>query len=59
MSLKERHIIENRMTAQDQIDKWILEALSEYNDGYTREYYKSMLKDIQVRLNELEFLKKD
>ena len=41
------------------INKWIVEASSEYNDGYTREYYRIMLKDIQTRLNELEFLKKD
>jgi len=41
------------------INKWILEASSTYNDGYTREYYKVILKDIQTRLNELEFLKKN
>jgi len=49
----------NKGSVNTAIDKWVLEALSEYNDGYTREYYKAMLKDIKTRLNELEFLKKD
>ncbi len=34
------------------VDNWIIEAESSYNDGYTREYYM----DLKDRLNSLEFL---
>ena len=38
------------------VDNWIIEAESSYNDGYTREYYMSLLRDLKQRLNSLEFL---
>ena len=38
------------------IDNWIIEAESSYNDGYTREYYTSLLRDLKQRLNSLEIL---
>jgi|ETNmetMinimDraft_5_1059913.scaffolds.fasta_scaffold00401_23 hypothetical protein len=59
MSLKERHIVENRMTAQDQIDKWVMEATSSYNDGWTQKHYRDLLQEVYDRLNQLEFILKD
>ena len=38
------------------VDNWIIEAESSYNDGYTREYYTSLLRDLKQRLNSLEIL---
>ena len=38
------------------VDNWIIEAESSYNDGYTREYYMSLLRDLKRRLNALEIL---
>ena len=38
------------------VDNWIIEAESSYNDGYTREYYMSLLRDLKQRLNSLEIL---
>ena len=40
----------------DKVDNWIIEAESSYNDGYTREYYMSLLRDLKQRLNSLEIL---
>ena len=40
------------------IEKWIIEATSGYNDGYTRLHYTKQLSEIKNRLNSLEFLKK-
>ena len=59
MGLKYRHIVDNRMTAQDQIDKWIIEATSSYNDGWTQQYYRDQLQEVYDRLNVLEFILKD
>jgi len=59
MGLKYRHIVENRMTAQDQIDKWIIEATSSYNDGWTQQHYRDQLQEVYDRLNVLEFILKD
>ena len=59
MGLKYRHIVENRMTAQDQIDKWIIEATSSYNDGWTQQHYRDQLQEFYDRLNVLEFILKD
>ena len=41
------------------IEKWITEATSGYNDGYTRLHYTKQLSEIKERLNSLEFLNKD
>ena len=41
------------------IEKWITEATSGYNDGYTRLHYMQQLSEIKDRLNSLEFLNKD
>ena len=38
------------------VDNWIIEAKSAYNDGYTQLYYKTLLRDLKDRLNSLEFL---
>ena len=37
------------------VDNWIIEAKSAYNDGYTQLYYKTLLRDLKDRLNSLEF----
>ena len=41
------------------IEKWIIEATSNYNDGWTRLHYTEQLSEIKDRLNSLEFLNKD
>ena len=41
------------------IEKWIIEATSGYNDGWTRLHYTKQLSKIKERLNSLEFLNKD
>ena len=41
------------------INKWIVEATSNYNDGWTRLHYTKQLSEIKERLNSLEFLNKD
>ena len=41
------------------IEKWIIEATSNYNDGWTRLHYTEQLSEIKERLNSLEFLNKD
>jgi len=40
------------------IEKWIIEATSGHNDGWTRLHYTKQLSEIKDRLNSLEFLKK-
>ena len=41
------------------IEKWIIEATSGHNDGWTRLHYTKQLSEIKERLNSLEFLNKD
>ena len=41
------------------IEKWIAEAASNHNDGWTRLHYIEQLLEIKDRLNSLEFLNKD
>jgi len=41
------------------IDKWIVEATSGHNDGWTKLHYTEQLLEIKDRLNSLEFLNKD
>jgi hypothetical protein len=41
------------------IDKWIIEATSGHNDGWTKLHYIEQLSEIKDRLNSLEFLNKD
>ena len=38
------------------ITDWIVEATSNHNDGYTKEYYMAQLRDVYKRLKELHFL---
>ena len=45
-------------TIESTINKWIVEATSNYNDGWTRLHYTKQLSEIKNRLNSLEFLKK-
>jgi len=44
---------------EKELTRLIIEAKSDHNDGYTREYYIAQLRDIYNRLKELEFLKKN
>jgi hypothetical protein len=46
-------------TVESTINKWIVEATSNYNDGWTRLHYTKQLSEIKERLNSLEFLNKD
>ncbi len=48
----------DRDTVGGTIEKWIIEATSGHNDGYTRLHYTKQLSEIKNRLNSLEFLKK-
>jgi len=41
------------------IEKWIIEATSGHNDGWTKLHYMQQLSEIKDRLNSLEFLNKD
>mgnify|MGYP003649356598 CR=1 FL=1 len=41
------------------IDKWIIEATSGYNDGWTQKHYRDQLQGVYDRLNDLEFILKD
>ena len=41
------------------IDKWIIEATSNYNDGWTQKHYRDQLQEVYDRLNQLEFILKD
>jgi len=41
------------------IDKWIIEATSNHNDGWTKQYYRDELQKIYDRLNQLEFILKN
>ncbi|HBZ37697.1 MAG TPA: hypothetical protein DEO59_04195 [Balneola sp.] len=38
------------------IDNWIIEATSAYNDGYTRQHYIEKLRELKDQLNSLDFL---
>ena len=38
------------------IDNWVIEAKSPYNDGYTQLHYKTLLRELKDKLNSLEFL---
>ena len=38
------------------IDNWIIEATSAYNDGYTRQHYIEKLQELKDQLNSLDFL---
>ena len=46
-------------TVESTINKWITEATSGHNDGWTRLHYTKQLSEIKERLNSLEFLNKD
>ena len=46
-------------TVEGTIEKWIIEATSGHNDGWTRLHYIEQLMEIKDRLNSLEFLNKD
>ena len=35
----------------DQIGTWKLEAVSPYNDGWTRQHYERMLEEVRDKLN--------
>jgi len=41
------------------IDKWIIEATSSHNDGWTQKHYHDQLQEVYDRLNQLEFILKD
>jgi|10_taG_2_1085330.scaffolds.fasta_scaffold00231_24 hypothetical protein len=41
------------------IEKWITEATSGYNDGWTQKHYRDQLQEIYDRLNGLSFILKD
>ena len=41
------------------IDKWIIEATSSHNDGWTQKHYRDQLQEVYDRLNQLEFISKD
>ena len=47
------------MTAQEQVGKWIIEATSNYNDGYTKLHYQEQLQDVYNTLNDLDFIVKN
>lgn len=49
----------NDSTVESTINKWIIEATSGHNDGWTRLHYTERLSEIKERLNSLEFLNKD
>ena len=36
----------------DQLNIWIIGALSNYNDGWTQKHYMNILREIQEMLNE-------
>jgi hypothetical protein len=38
------------------VDNWVIEAKSPYNDGYTQLHYKTLLRKLKDKLNSLEFL---
>ena len=38
------------------IDNWIIEATSPYNDGWTQLHYIELLRELKDRLNSLDFL---
>ena len=38
------------------IDNWIIETTSAYNDGYTRQHYIEKLRELKDQLNSLDFL---
>ena len=38
------------------IDNWIIEATSAYNDGWTQLHYIEKLRELKDRLNSLDFL---
>ncbi len=42
---------------QSEINRIVIEATSNYNDGYTREYYMAQLRDIYKQLKRLDFIK--
>jgi membrane-anchored protein YejM (alkaline phosphatase superfamily) len=35
----------------NQINKWKIEAASDYNDGWTRQHYQRMLDEVRTDLN--------
>jgi hypothetical protein len=35
----------------NQINKWKIEAVSDYNDGWTRQHYQRMLDEVRTDLN--------
>ena len=41
------------------LDKWVIEATSSHNDGYTQKHYRDELQGVYDRLNQLEFILKD
>jgi len=41
------------------IEKWIAEATSGHNDGWTQKHYRDQLQEVYDRLNQLEFILKD
>jgi len=41
---------------QKELTRLIIEAESNYNDGYTREYYMAQLRDIYKQLKQVDFL---
>ena len=46
-------------TVESTINKWVVEATSNYNDGWTKLHYTVQLMEVKDRLNSLEFLNKD
>ena len=38
------------------MDNWIIEATSPYNDGWTQLHYIELLRELKDRLNSLDFL---
>ena len=36
----------------NQLNTWITEAISSYNDGWTQKHYMDILREIQTLLNE-------
>ena len=38
------------------IDNWVIEATSQYNDGWTRKHYLDMLIKLKDKLNSIEIL---
>ncbi len=46
----------NNDTIGQTIEKWIVEASSSHNDGWTKLHYTKQLIEIKERLNSLDFL---